>query len=108
LTIMVMTAYVPAMRTATVAELKARLSEFLAAAKRGEDVIVTERGRPVARLTALTGGAAAAARMERLVRSGLVRPPKEKLPSDYLDRPRPADPEGRVLDALAAERAEGW
>jgi prevent-host-death family protein len=96
------------MKRATVAELKAKLSEYLAAAKRGEDVIVTERGRPVARLTALPERAGAAARMDALVRSGLVRPPTDTLPADYLDRPRPHDPEGCVMDALLSERAEGW
>jgi prevent-host-death family protein len=33
-----------------VRELKARLSEFLAAAAAGEEIVVTDRGRPVARL----------------------------------------------------------
>jgi prevent-host-death family protein len=33
-----------------VRELKAKLSEYLAAAAAGEDVVVTDRGRPVARL----------------------------------------------------------
>mgnify|MGYP001062212963 CR=1 FL=1 len=96
------------MRRATIAELKAKLSEYLAAVKQGEDVIVTERGRPIARLTALPPRTAAAARMDKLVRSGLVRPPTAKLPDDFLARPRPADPEGRLMDALLTERAEGW
>jgi prevent-host-death family protein len=33
-----------------VRELKARLSEYLAAAAAGEEIVVTDRGRPVARL----------------------------------------------------------
>jgi prevent-host-death family protein len=33
-----------------VRELKAKLSEYLAAAAAGEDVVVTDRGRPIARL----------------------------------------------------------
>ena len=38
------------MESAGVADLKARLSEYLARVKSGEEVLVTDRGRPVARL----------------------------------------------------------
>ena len=34
-------------------ELKARLSEFVGRAATGEDIVVTDRGRPVAHLTGL-------------------------------------------------------
>ena len=37
------------MRTATVSKLKASLSEYLRQVKAGEEVLVTERGRPIAR-----------------------------------------------------------
>jgi prevent-host-death family protein len=36
-----------------VRELKARLSEYLARAQAGEEVVVTDRGRPVVRIVAL-------------------------------------------------------
>ena len=36
-------------------ELKARLSECVARASGGEEIVVTDRGRPVARLVALDG-----------------------------------------------------
>jgi antitoxin (DNA-binding transcriptional repressor) of toxin-antitoxin stability system len=38
------------MRRASIAALKARLSECVDAAKAGEEVIVTDRNKPVARL----------------------------------------------------------
>ncbi|HEX9668633.1 MAG TPA: type II toxin-antitoxin system prevent-host-death family antitoxin, partial [Thermoanaerobaculia bacterium] len=38
------------MRTAGVAELKAKLSEHLDRVKRGEEVLITERGQPIAKL----------------------------------------------------------
>lgn len=96
------------MKRASVAELKSRLSEFLAAVKRGEDVIVTERGRPVARLTGLAGRASLDARMSELVRAGLATPPKRRLPREFLQQAAPADPEGKLLDALRSDREEGW
>ena len=45
-------------RRVAIAQLKARLSEYVAAAKSGEEVVITERGRPVARLTPMVGAAA--------------------------------------------------
>lgn len=54
-------------------ELRKRLSEALAAAKAGEDVIITERGVPVARL----GGVEATSLLERLEADGLLEPPAQ-------------------------------
>lgn len=95
------------MKHASVAELKARLSEYLAAARLGEDIIVTDRGRPVARLCGLLDDAKLTARTTEMVRIGLMRPPRGNLPADFWDRERPADPHGRALDAILAEREEG-
>lgn len=44
------------MDTAAVSRLKARLSEYLAKVKAGEEVVVTERGRPVARIVPVESG----------------------------------------------------
>ncbi|MGQ0816034.1 MAG: type II toxin-antitoxin system Phd/YefM family antitoxin [Gemmatimonadota bacterium] len=96
------------MRRASIAELKARLSEFLAAAKRGEDVIVTERGRPIARLTAVAKAEAMEARMAELVRAGLVKPPTAKLPREFFTEPLPAAPDADIVRAVLDEREEGW
>jgi prevent-host-death family protein len=96
------------MRTASVAELKARLSMFLAAVKRGEEVIITDRGKPVARLSGLQGAAGTESRVAELVRAGLMRPPDKRLPRGFLERRRPADPEGSVLGELLRERQERW
>ena len=81
-----------------IAELKALLSETLARVKAGEEVQVTEHGRPIARLMPLSGASPAAATQE-LVRTGLVKPPEKpadeafwktfwKLPRTELVRPR--------------------
>ncbi len=94
------------MKRASIAELKAKLSEYVARAKAGEDVIITDRGRPVARLVPLTGDAAAEARAAELVRGGLARAPRKRLRADFSRRPRPADPEGFSLDVVRREREE--
>jgi len=38
-----------------IAELKARLSEYLMRVKAGEEILVSDRGRPVTRLVPITG-----------------------------------------------------
>jgi prevent-host-death family protein len=95
------------MRTASVAEIKARLSEFLAAARAGDDVVITDRGRPVARLTGL-GPEADDARMAELLRAGKVRAPRR---TRRADRPPPVALgealDTRMLEALLREREEG-
>ena len=86
-----------------IAELKALLSETLARVKAGEEVQVTEHGRPIARLMPLSGASPAAATQE-LVRTGLVKPPEKpadeafwktfwKLPRVELIRPRDQEEE---------------
>jgi len=57
----------------SVSELRKGLTTALAAAKDGEDVIITERGLPVARLTDV-GSADLLARLEA---DGLITPPAE-------------------------------
>jgi prevent-host-death family protein len=91
----------------SVARLKARLSEYLRQVRAGEAVVVTDRGKPVARLVGLEGASALEGRAEELVRSGLARPPSQALDSGFLDLDRPSDPEGRSLEAVLEERGEG-
>ena len=85
----------------SIATLKASLSEFLAGVKAGEEVIVTDRGRPVARIVPYESGGA---ELDDLVRTGQVRRSRSHLPPDFWTRPRPADPGGRLLQALLEER----
>jgi prevent-host-death family protein len=93
---------------APIGQLKARLSEFLARARAGEEVVITDRGMPVAKLVPLSGASALEGRAAELVRAGLVRKPRAPLDPTFLERPRPADPAGRSLEAVLEERAEGW
>src|SRR5687767_1374937 len=96
------------MQTVGVADLKARLSEHLNRVKTGEEIIITEHGRPIARLVPLAGAAAGDARVQDLVRRGVLRPPEQPLDLRViLGRQRPKDPERAVLRALLEEREEG-
>jgi prevent-host-death family protein len=92
---------------ASISRLKARLSEYMKLVQRGQEVVVTDRGVPVARIVPLDANRWMEARTQELVKSGLARPPVADLPKDFWKRPRPMDRDGRVLEALLQERAEG-
>lgn len=88
----------------TIATLKASLSELLAGVKAGEEVVVTDRGRPVARIVPYVSGDA---ELDDLVRTGQLRRRDEPLPQGFWSRALPADAEGRLLRALLDERESG-
>lgn len=92
----------------SIGRLKARLSEYIRRVRAGEQMVVTDRGRPVARLLGLEGSPALEGRVAELVEAGLARGPVEHLPTTFLDSTRPPDPDGRSLEAVLEERAEGW
>lgn len=94
------------MRHVSISELKAKLSQFLDLVKGGEEVIVTDRGRPVARLGPLGGEKGRSGRLEHLIRLGRVRPPLGE-PPDLSRLERPADPDGRALEVVLEERRTG-
>lgn len=52
-------------------ELKARLSEYVKLAAAGENVLVTDRGKPVARLVSLGG----TSMVDRGIAEGWITPP---------------------------------
>lgn len=95
------------MKRVSVAQLKARLSEYLSAVKRGEEVVVTEHGKPIARLAPLETADALDARMTDLVKAGLATAPSANLPRAFSIGELPRDPNGSVMRALLEEREEG-
>lgn len=92
-----------------IAELKARLSEYLARVQAGEEIVVADRGHPVARLVPPVPQATGEedARLLSLQRQGLVRIGSGLLPDAIWELERPDDPQGMVRAALEAERTEG-
>ena len=96
------------MKTAPVSELKATLSEHLARVKAGEEVIITERGKPIARIVPLRHDEKALpAHLLELARAGLARLGSGRLPDKFWKMPRPKDPKGAGVRALEQERATG-
>lgn len=97
------------METAGVAELKAKLSDYLKRVKAGEEVIVTERGKAIARVVPFTTNGPTPAEYEEMIRAGIIRPAKKRgLPPDFWDRPRASASGGSLVDAVLEEREEGY
>jgi len=91
--------------SASVVQLKARLSEYLRRVKAGNEITVTERGLPIARIVPLDADQRRASREERLIRAGVLRPGRPGGIRKSLLIPPKGKPLG-VLDALLANREE--
>ena len=79
-----------------VRELHDRLSEYLDRVQRGSDVVVTRRGRPIARLSAVESDDA----LDALVRRGLVT----VLTASRRSKRGRVKPRGSVSDLVAEQR----
>jgi prevent-host-death family protein len=91
-----------------VARLKAQLSRYLDVVKHGEEVVVTERGRPIAKLVALRGREGAESRRERLARAGVLALGAQRQRAALRRAPHgPRAVGDGVLRGLLEERADG-
>lgn len=96
------------MKSTAVAHLKASLSEHLARVKAGEEVVITERGTPIAKIIPMSSHMDGTdTRMTELVRAGLLRRGVGTLPKGFWAMPRPTDNQGKGLEALVQEREKG-
>ena len=96
------------MKTAAVAELKASLSRYLRRVKAGEEILVTERAVPIARLVPVDPAAHASDELRDLQRQGLVRLGSGTLPKGFWTARRGKDAKASVRKAVLQERGEGW
>ena len=87
-------------------ELKAKLSEHLRQVKSGHELIVTERGIPVARILPLDDSERRSTRRLRLTRSGALKPGRGKLPPALKLPPQGLASGKSVVEALLDERRE--
>jgi prevent-host-death family protein len=92
-----------------VTDAKNNLSALLDHVRTGAAVLIVDRGRPVARLEPVSGrGRDEEGPLARLVRSGVVRPARARLPKAVLTTPPPVSrPGASALGALLDERRAG-
>lgn len=96
------------MKNAGVAELKARLSGYLRHVKGGHEVLITDRGLPVAKIVPLEASGRRDERRLRLARAGLLQLARKPLARSRLLPPRGQASIGKeVLALLLEEREEG-
>lgn len=98
------------MRSASVSEAKNALSALLDEVRRGETVLVTHRGKPVARIESCQATGLTAREGEaKLVQAGIADPPRARLDVErFLAAAAPRLPDGhRASRLIAAERREG-
>jgi prevent-host-death family protein len=95
------------MKTAAVSELKASLSAYLEKVKAGEELLVTARGKPVAKIIPVSRKEGDyPPHLLALERAGTVKIGHGKLPKEFWSLVSPKDPKGRALAALLKERDE--
>jgi prevent-host-death family protein len=82
-----------------VTELRAHLSDWLQRARQGDEVVITERGVPVARLLGLS----ATAVLERLAAEGVIGQAGAGRRPTASGRPRPR-PRRPVADIVSEQR----
>jgi prevent-host-death family protein len=96
------------MRHASVSKLKATLSAYLAGVKAGEEVVITERGKPIAKIVPLRPDTLTLpSHLAGLERAGLIKVGSGRLSEDFWELPRPKDTRGAGLHALLEERDTG-
>jgi prevent-host-death family protein len=90
----------------SIRELKNELSAYVRRARRGERVVVTDRGRPVAELTAVNpSGLPTDERLRRMAEAGELRLPSPA--GEKRSVVRPSRVKGRPVSAtLLADRAD--
>lgn len=82
------------MEHVTVAQLKAKLSEYLRRVERGEPIVVVRHGTPIAKLERLTGPQLR------------VSPPRRDIGAWWAVKGPPVDLDRDVVEYLAEERAD--
>jgi len=96
------------MKKASITEAKNNLSALIDSVKGGSPVLIVDRGRPVARLEAVTGLRADDSRLGHLVREGIVRPARGVLPKALVAATPPRLKKGASgVRALLDERRDG-
>lgn len=97
------------MKTVSVSELKANLSAVLERVARGETVLVSSRGKRIARIAPLRRADAGSDEeaLARLEAMGIIQRAEQPGNLDFLKMPRPKLKDGvSIVDALLENREE--
>ena len=96
------------MKTTTITQAKNGLSALIDLVRGGESVVITDRGRPVARLEPVISSGDQPGRLLRLERAGVVRIGRSAPPVALIRRPGPRLAHGvSAVETLLDERRDG-
>jgi prevent-host-death family protein len=96
------------MRTVNVESLKNRLSSYLREVRRGEEILISDRNVPIARIVPLSSTDDADAELLELALAGLVRLPERPWPGSFFSMPGPGISLKQAVAAVLAERDEDY
>jgi prevent-host-death family protein len=94
------------MRTVNIADLKNNLSSYLERVRRGEELLVKDRNRPIARLVPLSPGEDPDSEEMELAAAGRIRLPAKNLPDSFWKMPAPHVSFEDAVSAVTSERDE--
>jgi prevent-host-death family protein len=78
-------------------ELRAQLSRYLDQVREGEEIVVTDRGKPIAKISPTNGRS----KLDELIAAGIVTPAPRKEPRPL---PKPIKIEGGISDLIDEQR----
>jgi prevent-host-death family protein len=93
------------MRSTNIADLRNRLTQYLKEVRAGEEIIVRDRQRPIAKIIPFTVEGDEQNDAD-LVAAGLMRKGTGKLPASFWKARRPSVPLDAVIAAVSADRDE--
>jgi prevent-host-death family protein len=94
------------MRTVNIADLKNNLSAYLERVRAGEELLVKDRNRPIARLIPLNSAENLNEEEIELAAAGLIRLPHAALSQSFWKTPAPRISLADAVDAVTSERDE--
>lgn len=94
----------------SVTHLKASLSACLNQVKSGEEILVLERGRAIARIVPFVPveDSEEELRLQRLIQGGILKPGNGRSLRQVLEGLKPARATASVVQAVLDERESGW
>jgi len=96
------------MKTESISGAKNRLSALIRRVQKGEPVLITDRGVPVAKLVPVQMGEGVPDRIIALAQQGLARLPERRPDPSWLEGERPVPTPGPgVVDYLLEDRRAG-
>lgn len=96
------------MKSTAISDLKAHLSEYLLKVKSGEEIIITDRNKPIARIIPIKrDNKSIPAHILSLEQAGLLRVGNGALPDNFWNMSRPKDKKGNAIKMLIKDREEG-